>query len=136
MFDGKTAERLPEEPAIDPELLLRRATLACATRGVCAAYLDALAHGAGTDTGEGDAHAFAQVLFADYGEAAVAFITAWQQGAGIDENIYTVEIAAKGFARIPDIDTRICDMIEDLLLGFVHDCLVPATVRLLRQADR
>jgi hypothetical protein len=110
-------------------ILAARAQLACATRGVCAGYLDALGQGKA-----GDVQACARLLYTDYGEAITAFVTAWQRCGGVDENIYTVEIAAKGFARIPDAEPWVRAMIEELLLDFVRNSLVPATVRLLQQA--
>jgi hypothetical protein len=107
--------------------LVARARLACATRQLCAIYLDALCRGE-----TGDRASFARALLTDHGEACAAFIAAWQQDAGVAENNLVVETAAKGFARIPEAGVTTCALVEQLLLDFVHDTLLPASLKLLQ----
>ena len=101
--------------------------LACATRALCAAYLDALGRGETQDPAT-----FANLLWTEWSDACAAFIAAWQQGAGIEDNTLVMETAAKGAARIQGANAWFCQLIEDLLFDFVRDNLLPAGRRLMQ----
>jgi len=107
--------------------LAARAELACATAALCASYLDMLCRGIAPDV-----TARARVLQTEYARECAALVAAWQQGAGIAENMFVVETAARGFARIPGCDAATCALVEELLVDFIHEALLPASLRLLQ----
>src|SRR3954453_3208416 len=97
----------PEQ--LEPDVLVARAALACATYDLCVAYFDlhqrcwdADSRGAALE-----AEARGSLVGEICGAEIAAFATAWQRGQSFDENTKAAELAARRFAALFNEDEQI-----------------------------
>jgi hypothetical protein len=106
----------------DQELmaLAARSALACATVDMCSAYLDMIRRRDETESRGGvmDLAARERMVREDYLTECTNFITAWRRGGSVADNMHVIEVAVRGFARLPDVDEPTKSAGAAMLLDF------------------